>query len=450
MKQFRYILTLFALLHIPFACIADQTCDHALSEGKEFYKSGDYNKAKQLFEFVLNECGANYQDASVWLAKCSATLTVSKTALSFDANAGVQTISVVSNRDWRVEHTASNMFAVLRNGNTLQVTIYENTTTASRSDYFIVKTIDGSKSCKVSLQQSAPELLKTAVTVEPNQLLSGFSQNGKKTVQEPFVFSVSATQKVMFSSGNLQFNAALGTHRCADGTTQKGTWRFAPNQWDYIGKDNNKIAANYTGWIDLFGWGTSGWNSGAKAYLPWAVNSLFSDYFPGGNKTNNLVGAFNFADWGVYNQVDTDPAGTWRTLSYAEWNYVLKERQGASSLCGQATVNGVFGFVLLPDDFWAQEVSVPFTPGYNLPYTTNAYSISDWSVFESHGAVFLPAAGVRVVIVTSDYGMSGRYVSATQSNGTAVWRFSFTNANSKVDANYRANGYSVRLVKDVR
>ena len=36
-------------------------------------------------------------------------------------------------------------------------------------------------------------------------------------------FSVSATQQVTFSPGNLQYNAALGTHQCADGKTLKGT-----------------------------------------------------------------------------------------------------------------------------------------------------------------------------------------------------------------------------------
>ena len=41
------------------------------------------------------------------------------------------------------------------------------------------------------------------------------------------VFSVSPTKKVRFSKGNLQFNPGQGTHQCADGSTQQGTWRFA-------------------------------------------------------------------------------------------------------------------------------------------------------------------------------------------------------------------------------
>ena len=80
------------------------------------------------------------------------------------------------------------------------------------------------------------------------------------------VFSVSDTKQVQFSQGNLQYQASTNT------------WRFAENQWDYvgtqipdqyghaggtvIGSDNSNISQTYSGWIDLFGWGTSGWNNG--------------------------------------------------------------------------------------------------------------------------------------------------------------------------------------------
>lgn len=37
------------------------------------------------------------------------------------------------------------------------------------------------------------------------------------------LFSVSATQQVYFSQGNLQYQASTNT------------WRFAENQWDYVG-----------------------------------------------------------------------------------------------------------------------------------------------------------------------------------------------------------------------
>lgn len=83
----------------------------------------------------------------------------------------------------------------------------------------------------------------------------------------PAKFKVSADKEVVFARGNLQYTTQ-GEHACADGTTQKGTWRIADNQYDFIGDANANIAEDYTGYIDLFGWGTSGWSGGIAAYQP--------------------------------------------------------------------------------------------------------------------------------------------------------------------------------------
>ena len=119
-------------------------------------------------------------------------------------------------------------------------------------------------------------------------------------------FSVASGRTVHFSQGNLQYQASTGT------------WRFATNQWDVVGSqsayysdyygnvtgsDNANISSSYSGWIDLFGWGTSGWNSGANCYQPWSTSTDSSDYYPGGSYTNNLTGAYANADWGVYNAI---------------------------------------------------------------------------------------------------------------------------------------------------
>ena len=262
-------------------------------------------------------------------------------------------------------------------------------------------------------------------------------------------FSVSATTKVMFSPGNLQFNAMKGTHQCAGGTTEKGTWRFAKHQWDFVGDaesgtvyeggtkcNNAKINATYNGWIDLFGWGTSGWNSGAVAYQPWSTNTAFSDYTPGGDANNNLTGVYARSDWGVYNAIRngaaTDPPGTWRTLTEGEWEYLFHGRKNAEKLFGLGTVNGVQGTILLPDD-WATPSGVTFTPStekglvwdgssyYNSNsdnYSHNSYMASEWDKMESAGAVFLPAAGERAGTDMYHVGSNGFYWSATPDNTT--------------------------------
>ena len=60
------------------------------------------------------------------------------------------------------------------------------------------------------------------------------------------LFSVSGNKHVYFSKGNLQYNI------------KNKTWRFADQQWYFIGKKNEKMISRlYKGWIDLFGWGAN-------------------------------------------------------------------------------------------------------------------------------------------------------------------------------------------------
>ena len=76
------------------------------------------------------------------------------------------------------------------------------------------------------------------------------------------VFRVSETGRVYFSQGNLQF-ITTGKHRCADGTEQIGTWRFAEKQYGFAGNSAD-VGPACTEWFGTFAWGTSGRNSGAE------------------------------------------------------------------------------------------------------------------------------------------------------------------------------------------
>mgnify|MGYP007101930691 FL=1 len=213
-------------------------------------------------------------------------------------------------------------------------------------------------------------------------------------------FSVSGTRKVLFSMGNLQYSAS-GSHSVADNRTLPGTWRFAEHQYDYVGQANTMISSSYMGWIDLFGFGTSGWNSGAYAYQPYDASWEDYDYC-----SANLAGNYENADWGIYNAISNggDLPGRWRTLTKDEWDYLLYRRTNATNKVGHATVNGMQGIVILPDD-WRLPSSCTFTPDnydysyyygeYRGFYYTNTYSVTQWDDMESRGAVFLPAAGQR-------------------------------------------------------
>ena len=127
---------------------------------------------------------------------------------------------------------------------------------------------------------------------------------------------------VYFSQGNLQYQASTNT------------WQFAGHQWDYVGDANQNISQTNGGWIDLFGWGTSGYNHGANAYQPWSTSTEYSDYYAYGAYTNNLYNQTGQADWGynaISNGGNAENSG-WRTLTRQEWEYVFNTRTTTSRI----------------------------------------------------------------------------------------------------------------------
>ena len=153
----KILCSIIVLWCCQFVVWADD-CSDALSEAKSLYNSGNYAKAKSLFEYVKSECGSNYGDASNWIAKCDDALTpklsLSRSSVSVGASSGSTTISVTSNRTWELRNTSSNMFSVSKSGNTITIQYYSNSSTSSRSDYFDVATTDGTKSVRVNIYQS--------------------------------------------------------------------------------------------------------------------------------------------------------------------------------------------------------------------------------------------------------------------------------------------------------
>ena len=156
MEKYR-ILLFGMLLFLPTLLFAD-ICADFLAEGKQNYNSGNYQKAKECFVYVKNECGAYYGDVTNWIDRCDValnpTLSVSTSKISCSASGTTQYVAVNSNTNWEVQYPSGNMYSVVRNGNSLTVTIYSTTSTESRSDYFNVRTVDGKIVKKITLSQS--------------------------------------------------------------------------------------------------------------------------------------------------------------------------------------------------------------------------------------------------------------------------------------------------------
>lgn len=254
------------------------------------------------------------------------------------------------------------------------------------------------------------------------------------------LFSIGDSKQVRFSRGNLQFQASTGT------------WRFAERQQDYIGEDNENISSSYDGWIDLFGWGTSGWESGAECYQPWSSSRTNSDYQPGGFWYNNLTGDYADADWAWHNAISNggDRQHLWRTLSEEEWRYLLESRADARSKYGVALVEGVRGYVILPDS-WSNPTQLPtFISGIGNTWSDNEYNQDQWYLMELAGAIFLPAAGNRDGTSIEGLGEQcyGVYWSSSRYDNEDVASCISFAARIGVSISWRALGCSVRPVQD--
>jgi hypothetical protein len=235
-------------------------------------------------------------------------------------------------------------------------------------------------------------------------------------------FSVAEKKQVVFSQGNLQYQASTST------------WRFATNQYDTIGADNANISESYSGWIDLFGWGTG--NAPTK-----------HSEAPGDYK--------EFHEWGT-NAISNggNAANLWRTLTIAEWYYLYDARSNYDALRGFATINDVRGYIFLPDD-WTLPSGLSFDPDATN-FTTNTYSVEQWAQMQIAGAVFLPTAGYRWEgIIINDVSLDGSYWSSSLDdtyNANAIefyWDSETSQATFLTDEAYEISyGLSVRLVHD--
>ena len=235
------------------------------------------------------------------------------------------------------------------------------------------------------------------------------------------LFSINADGgQVWFSQGNLQYQAS----------TQ--TWQFAEHQYDRIGNSNSNISATYTGWIDLFGWGT------------------------GSNPTNtspNTADYSTFVDWGSC-AIDNggNLANAWRTLSASEWGYIINGRSGAESKRGLGRVNGIYGEILLPDN-WQLPEGLSFSN--NVTNCQNTYSLSQWKEMEANGAIFLPNGGWRytsgsTITITGLSHEHGRYWTSSEYDNNAAYELYFYPhyGTLHTSSTYKSYGYPVRLVQD--
>ena len=270
-------------------------------------------------------------------------------------------------------------------------------------------------------------------------------------------FSVSSTQKVYFSRANLKCNAA---------SPNQPVWGFHEYQYDecpgfYAITSNSgqtgttAVHITSSNEMDRFSWGFKN---------PTSVSE--DDWVDGSRNLNWNDGT----DWGCALR-NTAYGNYWRTLTAAEWQYLLNTRSGKRFLMvtwsqyhnnNLATTNGIF---IAPDGYNGGSTS-----GYsqwNKTGWNNVKSITSSvanELFEA-GCVFLPALGYRQGSYyyeynyhynPSGYYMFGNYWTATgveqQPNSTVTPQakaFRFTeDAFDYAYSPKRDLGMCVRLVWD--
>ncbi len=279
------------------------------------------------------------------------------------------------------------------------------------------------------------------------------------------LFSVSATQQVYFSQGNLQYIGSAATPY----------WKFAEHQWDYLGTTTGQNSNNQNVDRDLFGWGTSGWNNDNYFYMPYNTsNSTSSPYTSsngygygptdGSNYMYSLTESYANADWGVYNNImagETEiAAGTYRTLTNDEWGYLFSSRQTGKTVNGtsnarytEATINtdgsSVNGIILFPDGYSGPTSStdgITFGTINNSSAWGTRCTTAGWQTLEAAGCVFLPAAGHRFGTSVFRVGSHGYYWSSMCGNSGYAYDLYFSSGYvGPQSGGSRPYGYSVRL-----
>ena len=269
------------------------------------------------------------------------------------------------------------------------------------------------------------------------------------------IFSISETRKVRFSQGNLQYQAS---------TT---TWRFAEHQHDFVGdatagsvyvgevKSNNAYIANsYTGWIDLFGWGT--WSGMPNQMQPTlCINSQYSYY------SYNWTGDAYFHGT-IANSADND----WFTVSQEQMNCLLNTRNTTTinnvenARYSLAIINNdvasVKGVILFPDSYvggnpegvvWNTINHVNSTYAQGTQCTT-----AGWNALNAYGCVFLPAVGGRDGTSVGNAGERGWYASSTVTpdiSGDSEYALYFYSGCIYIASSKKWGGNAVRLVRDL-
>ncbi len=322
-------------------------------------------------------------------------------------------------------------FAIANNGDkSIQVPVIPNATalgdlTVKVFSHDTMSTLSVQYLTFTKTKSAAPALVRNAVAALRVEITTDGSEMTRHILG---AFSVSATKKVYFSMGNLQYKGG-----------ETYPWRFALNQYDCMGANG---MWNTSDWVDLFGWGTWTGNNVNPLRTPYDYSQYSWD-------NEDFVKESELAD-------ATQRGFDWRTLNSKEWVYVVNtnNNSGRSDTYRFAkatvTANRIKGVILFPDGFTLPtDVTINNRNTHTAAFNSNVISDAVWSKLEAEGCIFLPAAGCRKESTVQEVDKMGGYHSSTAYSNSDDNKMRFENAKLEPAKNGgKMWGNSVRLVRD--
>ncbi len=395
--------------------------------------SPDYAMQDGTLEYIATHC--DYAEATVTVASVEGgRITASDAA--FENKQAIVKFTLKNTRDRAISASALSV--------SVGGTIYAAVPASASSELFVaLPGISGQAvtlSAKVGRQwYNRRQANVTFVNGQYYTVAAKLEQKGML----PGTFSVASGSRVHFSQGNLQ-------------ATYDGiwTWAFAANQYDYIGNavGNTSVIAEEPyiniydcGTVDLFGWvgASSSWDGENK----YGISSSTGGY-------GDVAGESLKADWGtlaISNGGDAENSG-WYTCNKGNWQYLFESRS-TSMRYARATVCEKQGVILFPDAYTHPNGVTPIPNSNGGSYDSKNYNATAWAKMEAAGAVFLPAAGIRLrneyngkIEVRQD-GRMAAYWSSTSSGTDAAYILFVYDSQLHCENGYRYQGYSVRLVR---
>lgn len=308
------------------------------------------------------------------------------------------------------------------------------TLTSTAQYFYIYLPVQEYKYIKINIYNASEQIFTKAATITDGVTLQRSQYHLLEFSNITFVpntlsgeFSVSSTQTVSFSKGNLL-------------VVSGNTYKFADNQYDH--KEGNN--PSYTTW--LYQWGSS---SASTMNTPWTAS-------------------------GATIQNDNSNNSAWRCLEQSEWDYLLKYSTHRVSYYNKSgelqdyttnhsytlgTVNGVHGMLIFPDVFYwpLDEKEAVFRgsyTGHSWGESTNSFTLAQWKILEGAGCVFLPTTGRKRPNYNSADQEStyGYYWSSTPIDYSSSAKHLTIGATSSAFSDDNRSGkeyyYAIRLVKN--